>query len=55
MIDELKSKLKEDNMNLKQVRIFLVMRDIKVHNNYIYIMSRIINGGSFKKRRIIRR
>jgi len=43
MIDELKSKLKEDNMNLKQVRIFLVMRDVKVHNNYIYIMSRRIN------------
>ena len=55
MIDELKSKLKEDNMNLKQVRIFLVMRDIKVNNNYIYIMSRRINWVSFKKRRIIRR
>jgi len=50
MINELKSKLKEDNMNLNQVRIFLVMRDVKVHNNYIYIMSRRINGVSFKKR-----
>ena len=55
MINELKSKLKEDNMNLNQVRIFLVMRDIKVHNNYIYIMNRRMNGVSFKKRRIIRR
>ena len=41
MINELKSKLKEDNMNLKQVRIFLVMRDVQVNNNYTYIMSRI--------------
>ena len=46
MINELKRKLKEDNMNLNQVRIFLVMRDIKVHNNYTYIMSRRINGVS---------
>ena len=46
MIDELKSKLKEDNMNLNRVRIFLVMRDIKVNNNYTYIMSRRINGVS---------
>ena len=43
MINELKSTLKENNMNLKQIKIFLVMKDIKVHNNYIYIMSRRIN------------
>ena len=43
MINELKSKLKEDNMNLKQIRTFLVMRDVQVNNNYIYIMSRRIN------------
>ena len=53
MIDELKSKLKEDNMNLKQVRIFLVMRDIKVNNNYTYIMSRRINGVSYKKEELL--
>ena len=43
MIDKLKNKLKEDNMNLKQVRIFLAMRDVQVNNNYTYIMSRRIN------------
>ena len=43
MINELKSKLKEDNMNLNQVRIFLVIKYVKVNNNYIYIMSRRIN------------
>ena len=53
MINELKSKLKEDNMNLKQVRIFLVMRDIKVNNNYIYIMSSRINGVSYKKEELL--
>jgi len=53
MIDELKSKLKEDNMNLKQVRIFLVMRDVKVNNNYTYIMSSRINGVSFKKEELL--
>ena len=53
MIDELKSKLKEDNMNLKQVRIFLVMRDVKVNNNYTYIMSRRMNGVSFKKEELL--
>ena len=53
MINELKSKLKENNMNLKQVRIFLVMRDIKVNNNYIYIMSRRINGVSYKKEELL--
>ena len=46
MINELKRKLKEDNMNLNQIRISFVMRDVKVHNNYIYIMSRRINGVS---------
>ena len=52
MIDELKSKLKEDNMNLKQVRIFLVMRDVQVNNNYIYIMRKI-NGVSYKKEELL--
>ena len=53
MIGELKSKLKEDNMNLKQIKIFIVMRDIKVHNNYIYIMNRRINGVSSKKEELL--
>ena len=29
------------------------MRDVKVHNNYIYIMSRRINGVSFKKKELL--
>ena len=53
MIDKLKSKLKEDNMNLKQIRIFLVMRDVKVNNNYTYIMSSRISGVIFKKEELL--
>ena len=53
MIDKLKNKLKEDNMNLKQVRIFLAMRDVQVNNNYTYIMSRRINWVSFKKEELL--